>query len=510
MVSVAPQELPSQIGRYLMFRAFALGGMASVHLGRLTGPAGFSRVVALKLLHPVYAAKREYYTMLLDEARLSSRIAHPNVVQTLDVVQDGAKLCIVMEYVHGVSLAGAINGVVKLRERVPPPIAASILVGVLHGLHAAHEARGEDGTPLGIVHRDISPQNIVVGVDGVARVLDFGVAKALRKEQVTREGHVKGKIAYMAPEQLSGAPVTRQADVRAAGVVLWETLACARLFDDENEARLIARVLGEEVPPPSRVAPDIPAGLDDVVLRATAFDKRARFGTAAEMAEALAAVVPPASPPEVAAWVERVAGDQLDVRAKLVRDAEAFAGTPPGAAARTPGAAPGAETDGPAASPDTSAVFTGGTLPAARSVRARRAAFGAAVALGVAAAAVALVGFARRPPSSAQNSWPTGVPPAVPTQTQTESSPPDPFLAAGTVSSQATDGHPEDTGGSASGNGAGAHGARSKSHSPESHAPESHARPAAQLRSAGARAGCDPPFSIDSQGMKHYKASCLP
>jgi serine/threonine-protein kinase len=451
--------------------------MASVHLGRLTGPAGFSRVVALKLLHPGYATEPEYYTMLLDEARISSRIVHPNVVQTLDVVQQGERLCIVMEYVHGASLADAIRELRERSERIPPAIAASIMVGVLRGLHAAHEARGEDGTPLGVVHRDISPQNIVVGVDGVARVLDFGVARALRKAHVTREGHVKGKLAYMAPEQLSGATVTRQADIRGAGMVLWEALVGRKHFDEENDARLMMRVLTEEVPPPSQFAPDVGDALDAVVLRAVALDKRARFETADEMATALELATRAASTAEVAAWVARTADDLLDTRSQLVRQAESTD--------EVTGSLDAPRSD---ATADGTAVVTRVDRPAFGRKRMWPAIAALAVLAGAGFAFVRLHASARPAPSAAAAAVAASVPAEPPTAPSTLVL--DPVVVPIASTSPIVD----------------------PSSIPSAARPKAHGapRPAAQAHSPAARSACDPPFSIDADGMKHYKASCLP
>jgi serine/threonine protein kinase len=215
------------IGRYALSEEIAHGGMATVHIGRLRGSAGFARTVAIKRPHPQYARDPEFVAMFVDEARLAARIHHPNVVSTLDVVAREGELFLVMEYVQGESLSRLVHLARQRRERVPEPMVASIVAGVLHGLHAAHEARGEGGELLGLVHRDVSPQNVLVGTDGVARVLDFGVAKAAGRIHTTRNGELKGKLAYMSPEQLCGE-VTRMTDVYAAGVVLWEALAGAR------------------------------------------------------------------------------------------------------------------------------------------------------------------------------------------------------------------------------------------------------------------------------------------
>src|SRR5262249_20405529 len=160
----------------------------------------------------------------LDEARLAARIHHPNVVQTLDVAVTQGELFVVLEYVNGDSLAHLLRTANANGRAVPPEIASAVVFGVLQGLHAAHEAVVEQGNPLELVHRDVSPHNVLVGVDGVARVLDFGVAKARGRSQTTREGQLKGKLAYMAPEQIGGR-VTRRTDVFAASIVLWEALA---------------------------------------------------------------------------------------------------------------------------------------------------------------------------------------------------------------------------------------------------------------------------------------------
>ena len=217
-------SLPRMLGRYALYEKIAAGGMATVHIGRLLGPVAFARTVAIKRMHPHFAADPAFVAMFLDEARLAARIRHPNVVPTLDVVAMENELFLVMEYVLGESLARLMQAAATRGERIPPSMVATIMAGVLHGLHAAHEATSDRGEPLGIVHRDVSPQNILVGTDGVARVLDFGVAKAAGRIQTTREGQLKGKLAYMAPERDPRQGVAPAADVYAASVVLWEAL----------------------------------------------------------------------------------------------------------------------------------------------------------------------------------------------------------------------------------------------------------------------------------------------
>ena len=206
---------------------------------------------------------------------------------TLDVVATEGELFLVMEYVAGESLSKLLKTAWQRQLPMPPRVAAAIISAVLHGLHAAHEAKDEHGRELGIVHRDVSPQNILVGADGAPRVLDFGVAKAAGRLQTTRDGQLKGKIAYMSPEQLERRLVTRQSDIYAAAVVLWEALAGRRLFDGETEAIVLVRAIEGKIDPPSVLNPQLDRAIDAVVMRGLARDPEQRFATAREMALAL-------------------------------------------------------------------------------------------------------------------------------------------------------------------------------------------------------------------------------
>jgi serine/threonine protein kinase len=300
-----------RIGRYALFDELGSGGMASVHLGRLVGPVGFTRTVAVKRMHAAVARNAEFVAMFVDEARLAARIHHPNVVSTLDVVQTEDELFLVMDYVHGESLAHLLAAVANHDKRIPPAITVSILAGALHGLHAAHEATSEDGKPLNIVHRDVSPDNILVGTDGVARVFDFGVAKAQGRLHSTSDGQIKGKLAYMAPEQLDGEDVNREADIYAAGVVLWEALAGRRLFKAKLQSLLLAQVLDGATELPSRYTATLPEGLDEVTMRALNLRAKERYATARELAVALESCLPPASAIEVGRWVAETARERL-------------------------------------------------------------------------------------------------------------------------------------------------------------------------------------------------------
>jgi serine/threonine-protein kinase len=310
------------IGRYDIYAKIASGGMASVHFGRLLGAAGFSRTVAIKRLHPHLAEDPEFVSAMIDEARMVARIHHPNVVPTLDVVSDGGELLLVMEYVRGESLSRLLKTESARVSGVPLPISSAMVVGALHGLHAAHEATDDRGAPLGIVHRDVSPQNILVGVDGTARVIDFGVAKAAGRLQTTRAGVFKGKMAYVAPEQLAAGEVTRAADVYAMGVVLWETLAGKRLFQADSDAELVVKVLAGAKEPPSVYAPHLSPEFDALVMKALELDPADRFGSAQEMADTLRRVVPPAFPTDLGRWVEQAAREALTDRGAALAEIE--------------------------------------------------------------------------------------------------------------------------------------------------------------------------------------------
>jgi serine/threonine-protein kinase len=307
-----------RIGRYALHREIAAGGMATVHIGRLNAQAGFSRTVAIKRLHPQFARDPGFVAMFLDEARLAARIQHPNVVSTLDVVSEEDELFLVMDYIQGESVSRVARIVAARGERIPLPIVGAVIVGALNGLHAAHEARDERGAPLHVVHRDVSPQNILIGADGIPRVIDFGVAKAAGRLQETLTGQLKGKLAYMAPEQYREKEITRSVDVYAASIVLWELLTGTRLFAAESHAATIERVLYGTFQPPTSLVPGLPADLDAILERGLARAPEGRFADAREMAGVVEACLGVASMSEVAAWIGAVAGPDLKKRADLV------------------------------------------------------------------------------------------------------------------------------------------------------------------------------------------------
>jgi serine/threonine protein kinase len=318
--------LPRVVGRYAIFDKIAQGGMASVHYGRLLGPAGFSRTVAIKCLRAEYARDPEFVAAFLDEARLAARVRHLNVVPTLDVVAVDEEVLLVMEYVQGEALARILKRLSANEQLMPHRIVASVLSGALQGLHAAHEATDERGRRLELVHRDVSPQNILLGADGLARVVDFGVAKAEGRASVTKEARIKGKLSYMAPEQITSGIVSQSCDIYSASVVLWEALTGHKLFYGDNSATTVARIVAGEVPPPSAFVPELPRAYDEVVMRGLQRDPSKRHASALDMALALERCDGIESPAGVAVWLKTVVGQLFSERAERVaaieRDSE--------------------------------------------------------------------------------------------------------------------------------------------------------------------------------------------
>jgi serine/threonine protein kinase len=328
------QELeaePIAIGRYVLHRQIARGGMATIHIARLMGDEGFNRIVAAKRLNPEFTEDTDFVAMFLDEARVASKVQHRNVVPVLDVVTAGEEVILIQEYVHGVPLQWLCRALRERRFQLPVSIAVSIGCQVLSGLHATHETTDELGTPLHIVHRDVSPQNVMLAVDGTARLLDFGVAKAAMAAHVTREGTYKGKLAYSAPEQLRGT-ATRQSDVYSLSVLLWELLVGQRMHGAARSgAELITTVLQGALPSirealdAGRAWEGIPEAerkrlelLDPIVRKGLAVDTCERWSSAAEMDEALSAAVTPAPTALVAAWLKRVGKSFLEERQRVI------------------------------------------------------------------------------------------------------------------------------------------------------------------------------------------------
>ncbi len=273
----------TRLGRYELLKRLAVGGMAELYLARSTGIEGFEKLVALKRILPQYATSEDFVTMFLDEARLSATLQHANIAQVYDIGQTSEGLFFTMEYVHGKDVRDLLKRSVRRDQPIPLAHALSIVAGAAAGLHAAHEKHGPDGRPLGVVHRDVSPANILVSYDGCVKLIDFGVAKATRNNGQTRVGTLKGKIAYMAPEQCLGEPVDRRSDIFALGIVLYELTCGRRLFQGETEFAIMKRIVGEDAPSPSASRADYPPGLEVIVRKALARDRAARYQNAQEL-----------------------------------------------------------------------------------------------------------------------------------------------------------------------------------------------------------------------------------
>ncbi len=274
--------------RHRLLLELGRGGMGTVFLAVSEGPGGFNKLKVVKHLHGDLASDPAFLTMFLDEARLSARLNHPNVVQTTDVGFDGEHYFIEMEFLEGQSLVN-VQRRAGLLSGLPIAISVFLLAETLSGLHYAHELADLDGTPLRVVHRDVSPHNVFVTYDGTVKVLDFGIAKAADSSSDTSTGVVKGKLTYMAPEQAARRAVDRRADIFSVGVMLWEALTGKRLWADTSQALIFDRLESGDITPPRAIAPEVPPALDAICRRALAVDPDARFATAASMQAALEA-----------------------------------------------------------------------------------------------------------------------------------------------------------------------------------------------------------------------------
>ena len=264
-------------GRYSLLKRLAGGGMGEVFLARQEGIQGFEKLLVIKTLLPHLTQNKEFVEMFLDEARLAARLAHPNVIQIFDLGQVEDVFYIAMEYVHGEDLKRMWKQAYHAKRTIPTPIAVRIVADAAAGLGYAHRLANAEGQPLGLVHRDVSPQNILLTFDGGVKLIDFGVAKAAGRATQTQTGALKGKYAYMSPEQVEGEELDRRSDVFALGIVLWEMTTGSRLFRSESDVATLKLVSRCEVPPPSQQNPDVPPALDPIVLKALAKDREQRY-----------------------------------------------------------------------------------------------------------------------------------------------------------------------------------------------------------------------------------------
>jgi serine/threonine protein kinase len=283
---------PIQFGKYTLFERIGRGGMADVYKGRVSGPQGFERVFVVKRILPHLSDDPTFIKMFVEEAKLSARLAHPNIVQIFELGAVEGEYFISMEYIRGHDLAETMRAIWKTMGPPRPELVAYIGREACRALSYAHSLADERGRALGMIHRDVSPSNIMISYEGAVKLLDFGIAKALGEAQdQTKSGTMKGKYAYMAPEQTEGDDVDHRIDIFSCGIVLHEVLTGRRLFKGTNDVLTIERVRRCEVPPPSQQNPMVPPELDAIVLKALARDRDARFATAADMADALDDVV---------------------------------------------------------------------------------------------------------------------------------------------------------------------------------------------------------------------------
>ncbi|MDC0708522.1 serine/threonine-protein kinase [Stigmatella sp. ncwal1] len=278
----------AQIGKYIVRRKLAEGGMAEIYLCTAQGAEGFEKEVVIKQVRPFLASDPGFVEMFIAEARLASRLNHANVVQIFDFAKHEDTYYLAMEYVRGCTLWDLRRKCKEQREPMPPVLVAHIGVEVARGLHYAHRLR-VNGEPLFLVHRDVTPHNVLLSFEGAVKLTDFGIAKAGNK--MTSPGMLKGKFAYMSPEQSRGENVDARTDVFALGVVLWEMLTGGRLFDGDSELAVLRAVQESVIPEPSRLNPEVPGELGEVVMKALCRDVSARYQTAAEFERALAQCV---------------------------------------------------------------------------------------------------------------------------------------------------------------------------------------------------------------------------
>ncbi len=295
-----------RMGRYTLLRRLAVGGMAELYLAHQGGPHGFAKIVALKRMLPQLACDPELSQMFLSEARLAAGLDHPNLAQVLDFGESDGEYFLTMEYVHGLNLLEVLRA--HKGEPLPLPCSLAIVGTVARALHHLHEHRGPDGSPLSLVHRDVSLSNVLVAYGGGVKLADFGIAKAMERTSATRMGTFKGKLGYASPEQCRGETIDRRSDVFALGILLYETTTGARAFGGPNEFAVLGRVANGDYVPLQEVDPRYPTLLSDVVDRALRVDRRERFSSAAELADALERIGPHLG----------VRGTEADVEAMMI------------------------------------------------------------------------------------------------------------------------------------------------------------------------------------------------
>jgi len=279
-------------GKYQLVSIAGEGGMATVYKAVVRGAAGFQRTVAVKHIRPEYRALKNYIDMFIEEARVGSELAHPNIVQVHDFCSESGSYYLVMEWVEGIDLGGLIKAARELNKPVPWPLAVAVGIGTLRGLGAAHDRIAPDGTPAPVIHRDVSPHNVLLGINGTVKLSDFGLARARdRAASLTAPGTVKGKLSYLAPEVTFGKPNSVQSDLFGLANIVWEALSGERLFDGRTDIEIFKKIRACLVPPIIDRRPDVPQALASVLDVALSPDPNNRYGSAEEFAHALGQVM---------------------------------------------------------------------------------------------------------------------------------------------------------------------------------------------------------------------------
>lgn len=314
----------ASVGRYRLLTELGTGATAKVWLARVEGLGGFHRLFAVKMIHEHLAGETKFVDLFLNEARIASRIHHPNVVAISDVGLDGGSYYLSMDYVGGETLTRLLQATWNQGRPLPIDLTLQILLQCCEGLHAAHELKDREGRPLSVVHRDVAPQNVMVGYDGVVRLMDFGIAKAVDQLKTTRPGVWRGTLPYMAPEQIRAlGPLDRRVDIFALGIVLWESTVGQRLFKAKRDLDTLTRVLELEIPKPSSVTRDYPSALEPIVLKALERDPERRYQTARALGDDLREVLAASGGRVAAAPVERlmksVFAQRFEARSALER-----------------------------------------------------------------------------------------------------------------------------------------------------------------------------------------------
>jgi serine/threonine protein kinase len=306
-----------RVGRYTLLYHFATGGMANLYLARFTGPDGFEKKVAIKKIHDHLNKEQDFIRMFVDEARLAARISHPNVVQTLELGMEDDTHFIAMEYVNGENLTALVR-----RTKLPFSYSARVVADAAAGLHSAHELRDSDEQLLGVVHRDVSPQNILVAYDGAVKVVDFGVARARGGLHQTSVGTIKGKYSYMAPEQMRSEEVDRRTDIFSLGVVLFEVATRHRLFKGDSDAAVIEKVQRGPIARPTVLVPGFPPRLEEIILTALSRDPAGRFESSHALQEALEGFIietgSPVLQPAIGKMMQKVFDDRIKRKKELL------------------------------------------------------------------------------------------------------------------------------------------------------------------------------------------------